>query len=100
MTNLADYRIDRSRLLLPGLLLALGGCINPLGKQISCDDSDLQITQWPPSARIQKEKCSAGFNPTYKSTLTILPQDLSKLQQQVPFDKIQQWRPDTSSIQP
>jgi|GEM_PF-2644634 len=52
----------------------LAVCINPLGNQISCDkiDSDLQSTQWPPSAQIQQEQCSTGFNPSYQSTLTDL----------------------------
>ncbi|WP_299485703.1 hypothetical protein [Acaryochloris sp. IP29b_bin.137] len=81
------------------LILGLGGCGNPLGEEIICDkfDDGLKITQWPQSARIRQENCYSGFNPTYQAEFTITPQDLPVLNQQVPFQKIKQWRQETTS---
>lgn len=81
------------------LVLGLGSCSNPLGEEIICDkfDHDLKIAQWPQSARIRQEKCYLGFNPTYQAEFTIAASDLPVLHQQVPFQKIKQWRQETTS---
>lgn len=92
-------QINRCSQLFWVLVIGLGGCWNPLGSSVPCDtfDANVKITQWPASARILREQCISGFNPTYQAKLTIQPQDLLALQQQAPFSKIQQWRRQTDS---
>lgn len=75
-------------------MISLGGCYKNTCKNF--DHNELKIDLLS-TAKILKEQCSAGFNPTYKAEFAIAPQDLEILQGQAPLTKIDRWRSDTSS---
>ena len=81
-----------------GFILWIDRLADEISGIVSCDEFtyDFLKVDFPASASVLREQCTASFNPTYKVTFTMTADDLSLLQQQEYLAEIETWPSDPS----